>query len=939
MSRLRIFRNPLDGVEEVLRARTNDVLNTFIDVKRQHPKARIYIQPACIQNDVTPTNKVDEASLQMLAKTHDFDIVCEAGEPATIIAVVSLVVSLAVSVYTMMNMPKTNNGLDRSSANNQLGQQKNEPRIGGRIPDIYGTVKSIPDLLSLPYRYFENSTEIEERLLCVGRGYFHLDNMKEGSTSIRQIDNMSVSAYDPGMDITTQYPKYRYGDILDYPPLIAAESQSISGQTLLNPNSNRITSDGITFSYPNAINVSTDLFEAGETIIIDGAQYGVSDETISGTANIDYENHVITIASSKNIIDPQNFKEIQISALIVTDEVNGVLDLAGQYKVSNISKTGSFVYEILLQNPSIVNQNWLQITEDNSAIMSANLIKNSGSINLDGEYVITSNSGSRILLSAPDSKNPDWLKIGDGLGGEPISLFGAQANWLGWYETDDTAEQGIFNFYAPQGLYYIGKKGWKATLTVSFELEYQRIDEKGDAVGSIVSIIDSISGVYAKLADPVAKTVKVDFGFESRVRYRMRRITFIPNNGNTNVDDLQVRSVYTGKTLKKLAYDDLTIIRIRTIANDVSAGVKDRQFNCIASKLIYTYATGDRSAERIITSNFADIVCDLTVDEYIGRRPLSELDVASLYDTSAKIANYFGTSKVCEFNGTFDQSNLSYEETLQQIASIVFCNARRANGQTFFEFERENPSSSILFNHRNKKPRSEQRTTTLIDQNQYDGVEVKWRDPGDNHADATLKIPHDDITNAKKVDAFGVMNKVQAHMLGWRVWNKLQYQKEVVQFTAYGEADLVTIGDRIAVTDDVSPSLVPMGAKLNFTSGEVVGWVGRNITVSQPISLLENHEYTIHLQLSNGSIETMSVQQGSDEHNLILERLPMLPLVTQFDRVARTVYSITLDDDRDSEAFIITEKSVGSTFLSTITAQNYDVRYWSNDKDHIKNLI
>ena len=113
------------------------------------------MQPACAHNDVTPTNKIDEASLLMLSKKHDFDVVCEAGEPATIIAAVSLVVSLAFSIYTLMTMPDANKGIERSSSNNKLGNRENTQRIGGRIPDIFGTVLAIRILLHRLFDIFK----------------------------------------------------------------------------------------------------------------------------------------------------------------------------------------------------------------------------------------------------------------------------------------------------------------------------------------------------------------------------------------------------------------------------------------------------------------------------------------------------------------------------------------------------------------------------------------------------------------------------------------------------------------------------------------------------------------------------------------------------------------------------------------------------------------
>ncbi|MDC4545722.1 phage tail protein, partial [Acinetobacter baumannii] len=396
MSRLRIFTNPVDGHDNVLHVRTDRVLEVFKYIKKKHPQARIYLQPACAHNDVTPTNKIDEASLLMLSKKHDFDVVCEAGEPATIIAVVSLVVSLAFSIYTILTMPDANKGIEKSSSNNKLGNRENTQRIGGRIPDPYGTVLAIPDLIAPPLRYFQNNVEIEECLMCLGRGYYEISDVKEGETSINQIDGESVSVYDPNQSLDTTTPMYRYGDVLNYAPLVGKQSRSITGQTLLNPSSARVVENNITFSYPNVINVATTAFVNGETISIEGAQYGVKDQLLSGTVDVGLD-YVLTVATSTDIYQPQNFKGLTIQALLIDDPVEGTLDLAGVYEVSNIAKSGSagsWVYEISLVNPQAVNQNFLKMTEAASSSISGTLTDNIDSMDLDGTYTININSGT-----------------------------------------------------------------------------------------------------------------------------------------------------------------------------------------------------------------------------------------------------------------------------------------------------------------------------------------------------------------------------------------------------------------------------------------------------------------------------------------------------------------------------------------------------------------
>lgn len=591
MSRLRIFTNPVDGHDNVLHVRTDRVLEVFKYIKKKHPQARIYLQPACAHNDVTPTNKIDEASLLMLSKKHDFDVVCEAGEPATIIAVVSLVVSLAFSIYTILTMPDANKGIEKSSSNNKLGNRENTQRIGGRIPDPYGTVLAIPDLIAPPLRYFQNNVEIEECLMCLGRGYYEISDVKEGETSINQIDGESVSVYDPNQSLDTTTPMYRYGDVLNYAPLVGKQSRSITGQTLLNPSSARVVENNITFSYPNVINVATTAFVNGETISIEGAQYGVKDQLLSGTVDVGLD-YVLTVATSTDIYQPQNFKGLTIQALLIDDPVEGTLDLAGVYEVSNIAKSGSagsWVYEISLVNPQAVNQNFLKMTEAASSSISGTLTDNIDSMDLDGTYTININSGTSITLSAPDAINPDWLKLQNwgSTAGNMVGLYGSQENWLGWYETDTEGDQIFANFNAPQGLYHIGEKGYKEVIGVQLEMEYQLLDSNGSPTGSIYSISENLFGNPQSIASPVGLTLKATLPSTSRLRYRLRRLTVHSSKG-TVVDEVQAHSVYIMTALTKLSYDDVTLVRTVTVTNDITSGVKKRELNMLATRKVFS---------------------------------------------------------------------------------------------------------------------------------------------------------------------------------------------------------------------------------------------------------------------------------------------------------------------------------------------------------------
>lgn len=940
MSRLRILKNPLNAGEEVLHIRTDKVLEAFIEVKKKHPQARIYLQPACQQNDVTPTNKVDEASLQMLAKKHDFDIVCHAAglTPVEWFMVAAAVLSVGVSVYTYMNMPDVPI-MDQKSSNNELSNRVNRERIKGRVPDPFGTNKCVPDLIAPPILYYkDDGIEVEECLMCLGRGEFEITDIKDGDTFGSTIDGFSTSVYAPGMNLTGT-PQIQIGRSFTEAPLIGKKSSAITGQTLPDPTEPVIDTavEGTMYpKWPNRLYLVGGgldaTFTAGESVAINAEQIGVKDVQLSGSTNVE-RTGVITIGSPVNIESPNDFKGIQIDTLLIEDTVNGILDLSGRYTVSSISKSGSYAYEITLVNPVAVNPNWALMTTDNLANSSNILTNNSKSINISGSYAnITSVTSDFIELDIPVELQSEWGKLnGITVNSAVIDLQKYKENWLGWfYINSNEIEKLIFNFYFPKGVFSVGTNGKNYHHNIAYMIEYQELrDNQPYGPVSTFSYAETYKNTSAF---GLSKIMDLNGSFAEGVRVRVRRTYEEQGSAKTTrVNELKLKSVYACSYLKKLVYPDVTLVRSQTVATDGALSVKERQWNCIGTQKLYSYASGARSLSKQPTNDFADIVTHITLDPLIGRRELADLDVQGIYATSQEIKNYFGTPLAAQFNYTFDQGSQSFEEALAQIASCVGSNARREGSQIYFQFEKENPNSSILFNHRNKQPFSETRSEKYGVDRDHDGVEVTWIDPADGWVESIIRLPDEFITNPKKLELSGVTNKYQAHFLAHRAWNKIQYQREMVKFTAYGEADLVSLNDRIAVVDDVVPTLT--------SSGDITYWKGQNISISQPVELDPTKSYTIHLQHLNRSVETMLVTQGVDEYSLILERLPILPLVvkSEYDEYAK--YSITLSTEKDSEAFLITEKSHSSPFESEVTAINYDTRYYSNDKDHINNLI
>src|SRR5690606_35631726 len=95
----------------------------------------------------------------------------------------------------------------------------------------------------------------------------------------------------------------------------------------------------------------------------------------------------------------------------------------------------------------------------------------------------------------------------------------------------------------------------------------------------------------------------------------------------------------------------------------------------------------------------------------------------------------------------------------------------------------------------------------------------------------------------------------------------------------YGEADLVTRNDRIAIVDDVFKML---------GSGEVETQNNTVLTLDNPISLEAGESYVIHLQLKDGSVDVINIVNQLDENRVELARIPLMPLV--IDKVVNATY-------------------------------------------------
>lgn len=901
--------------------------------------AKIYHDQIAEACDVTPNHpKRMNAQLEHIQTLEGtFYVVIEpAIEPFTIFMIITAILA-AYSVYTVLTMPKPQAPVAGSS-NNELSQRSNQARLNARIPDIFGRVRSYPDLIAQTYTIYKDGIEIEECLMCIGRGFFQILDLRDGDTDVANIAGTSVSVYDPFTSIVGA-PIYQVGESFTELPKFVRTSASINGQTIELPNKAVLESSNVWFQSPNLIKATgldfTQYFAATDRVALSGAVYGIEDVNLSGSIMVNDSDTVI-IESTVNIDNPNLFKGLQLSGAVVNIETTSgsppVTEteptvISGQFEVSSVTKTfisGGFHYEIILSNPELVNSNWSKVNGTYTLNSDVLLNRNANSISLDDTYTINSVTADTIALVNPSAINSDWDKLltlpnQSTQGQEVLVRFDAvSSKYVGWFNFDmPEATQAVFNFFFPNGLFYQDSKGgvWEEGITVVIEL--QSINSDGDPVGSITTINQEIR---ANNKSQFGKTIYIDLPTAGSFRFRLSRTT-ATQAGKTQ-DTCKIKSVYGMADSTISDYGNVTIVRSRTVATDGALSIKERKLNCLVNRKLPLNGTGPLQ----VTRSAGQAFINLALDQYIGRRSSAEVDIAQINAEIAKVNSYFGSDLMSEFNYTIDDDNLSFEEIAGMVASAAFCEPYRFGSLTRLKFEQPQENAVLLFNHRNKVPLTEKRSYTFGVQKDYDGVELEYTSDED---DARIKyIIPEDITpkNPLKITTTGIRNEAQAKTRAWREWNKLRYKYMSCEVEVLDESELLIRNDRILIADNTI---------VDTQDGEIESVDGLIIQTSQPCTFDVDSDYFIHLQISNATVDVVPCTAGIDKYHVVLSRPPVQPLVVSDDRYVKTLYTLVRADQTEAQAFMLEELTPQTQMTNTLKASNYDARFYERDHDFI----
>lgn len=169
--------------------------------------------------------KIDPLTFDLSRTATIFDkiVIVNRQQASAVVAIVVAVIA-AVVAYALTPKPKVpnNSGEQKDSTNNKLTAQTNIARLYQAKPDIYGCVRSYPDIVNPAGSEYIDNVKYIEHLFCIGVGYYEFDKFKYDQTLLDKIAGTTYTVYHPG-DII---PVVRY----QFP------SAEVDGQELVPPN-------------------------------------------------------------------------------------------------------------------------------------------------------------------------------------------------------------------------------------------------------------------------------------------------------------------------------------------------------------------------------------------------------------------------------------------------------------------------------------------------------------------------------------------------------------------------------------------------------------------------------------------------------------------------------------------------------------------------------
>lgn len=898
-------------------------------------------------------SEIDTSNTSFLDETEgDFLVVREdvlPNGPGLVPALVSFAVSAVVAMVITNSMRKPDipntNDVEVRSATNKLGKRQNDFRVGGRVDDIYGSIKRhVPSLLQEPHVFYENDREIERFLLLIGRGVYRVDGTpRDGDTLITRLPNAKCNIYGPNNNPNVgDSPEYNYGGLISKPVTIVKKSQEIQSQELLPPNEKGLLSQDFLFNgvfiSPGVVDLEVlyvgadNSFDFGNEFMV-GEYAPITNFAWIGVSGDDNTLGSVTITRTKN----QQPESVNVDVLQIGNFSSD------KYKVKSITPTlltldtSELSAQLRVKLVDVVNY-----SPDIDVDTFYNLFTYDVLQNGDVKYL------NGFITKNPIVKSEDWSWEGNPITRLDILYSQPQLgkrpqigllfnNDYGPIRGDRNLKKLWFNLVARNGYYDI-----KDNNLISLSSDVIAYVEEIDVNGLVTGV--NFSKTFIFRTNPKDKTVQsgrscyIDVP-ESYYDYQItfRRVTNRAyEEGRSNVDKLYLTELFFySEPIDMSPFGNVTIADVEIPSSPVATESKKRLFNLDVTRRLRHYQGNGVLTEELsmITDQFDQILINMCLDDKMGNLPLHSFDADNFLLLRNQMIQYYGDDRMCKFGFNFDDSDLSFQDCYAIVLNAVNCIPFTQFGVYTAIFEKSQPTSSMQITHRNKIPGSEKKN--IVFDQIYDGISVTYRDEIDGEF-STLVHPENAV-KPDRLELNGVTTYIQAKRRLMREYYKLKYIYMYTEFDVDDFGQLIVPGVRIDSTDSTRFTYregVDDGYRVY--DGEILNVNGLVVELSQPVTFTQGERHYIVITKEDGlNSEPVECINTGSQFSVMLSELPTEPIYHGYLR-DKTKFIFFSEQLKSSIA--LTPKTISYNYNDgvetfSVSCVNYDERVYQDDNE------
>jgi hypothetical protein len=384
-------------------------------------------------------------------------------------------------------------------------------------------------------------------------------------------------------------------------------------------------------------------------------------------------------------------------------------------------------------------------------------------------------------------------------------------------------------------------------------------------------------------------------------------------------DEIRWTHCYSMSKPGNISFGDVTTIHTKTVATTGALRVKERQLNCFAYRKIQTWDGSAFGGALVANDRAYNVLFTIMQDSTIGDLDDANIDFEGIVAAFEQVREsvWSDADLATSFNFTFDDPDLSFEETIQAICQACFAVAYRVGTTIKVRPDIAGDDAVLLLNHRNITQDSQKVTHTFGAPTENDSVEVGYVDPNDDRNTKVIVPTHGPTLKPRQVKVIGLRDPQQAYWHAYRAYHKMLYQRQSLTLEALQEAESVGARERVLIADET---------RSGVQSGEVLSVSGDRVRTSQPVVLAGGVEYRIFFQKPDGTVDDHRVITAPSTRELQVAG-SLADVQTDPNEGLRTLYQVIAQTEPTPRAYLVSSVRPSTPMTHQLEAVNYSHMY------------